>query len=147
MTFVFLLNLLCTLALAGIIWLVQVVVYPSFAGVGDAYARAYHSAHTRRIRWVVGPLMVVELVTAVALIFGGGLPYFPLWLRWLGGGLVLALWLSTAFWQVPAHDRLSGGFQAAALARLLRGNWLRVAGWSLRSLLLLWVLWVALAVG
>ncbi len=42
--------------------------------------------------------------------------------------------------QVPAHRRLSAGFDDRAASRLVETNWLRTALWSARSALILVVL-------
>ena len=63
MKLVFLAHLVSTLVMVGVIWTVQVVHYPLFAGVGADGWSAYEAAHQSRITLVVGPLMVAELVT------------------------------------------------------------------------------------
>ncbi|MEO1480367.1 MAG: hypothetical protein AAFV01_17515, partial [Bacteroidota bacterium] len=64
-----LLHLLATLTMFGAIWIVQVVHYPLFSGVGVERWAAYEAAHQTRITWVVGPAMLLELGTAVALVW------------------------------------------------------------------------------
>jgi sterol desaturase/sphingolipid hydroxylase (fatty acid hydroxylase superfamily) len=68
-TGIFVANLAATWFMVGLIWFVQVVHYPLFAAVpaGEPFA-AYHRQHVRRTTWVVAPVMLVELVTAVALL-------------------------------------------------------------------------------
>ena len=62
---VFLAHTGTTLYLVGVIWLVQLLVYPSMANVGaDGYA-AYHNLHTSRITPVVAPAMIIKLLTAI----------------------------------------------------------------------------------
>jgi hypothetical protein len=136
-----LLNLAATLAMTGIIWFVQVVHYPLFASVGaDAFAR-YESLHAIRTGWVVAPLMLVELATSVALLI-------PAWRpasvgsasAWIAVLLVGAIWLSTAFLQIPLHGRLAGGYDSALVGKLVATNWIRTVAWTLRSGIVLW--WV-----
>ena len=136
---VFLLHLLATLTMLGVIWTVQVVHYPLFARVGAAGWAAYEAAHQARITRVVGPAMVLELVTAVWLVLHRPAA-FPAWA--VVAGLVLAglVWASTALVQVPLHAALSGGaFDAEAHARLVATNWVRTALWSVRAGLVLWL--------
>ena len=47
--------------LTGVIWLVQLVHYPSFAQVPPAAFRAFHQSHLARMGWVVMAPMVAEL--------------------------------------------------------------------------------------
>ncbi|NBC10836.1 MAG: hypothetical protein GVY24_03760 [Planctomycetes bacterium] len=136
--------------MTGLIWFVQVVHYAMFDRVGDApagsagqgYVRYQHD-HMRLTTWVVGPVMLVEAATAAALVVlrPVGVPGS---LAWAGLLLVVALWASTAALQVPAHRRLTLGFDPAAHRRLLRTNWLRTAMWSARGILALWMIHFAL---
>ena len=57
-----------TLYMTGLIWFVQVVHYPLMARVGGGGFAAYEAAHTNRTAWVVGPAMLAEAGTAVALV-------------------------------------------------------------------------------
>jgi len=131
-----------TLALVGLIWIVQVVHYPLFAQVGEERFPAYHAAHTRLITSVVAPLMLTELATALWLIAVpvSGVPAAAAW----GGLLLVAVcWISTAGLQVPQHHKLSAGFDVQAHTRLVRTNWVRTIAWTARGALCLWMLTVA----
>lgn len=133
-----LLHLGATLALVGLIWTVQISLYPLFARVSAAEFGAYHRHHSRSITVLVGPLMAAELATGILLAvwpppdIGHG-PFV--------GGLVLVglVWASTALLQVPAHDMLGSGFSSVAHRRLVATNWLRTGLWSTRGVLLLGV--------
>ncbi|MEL7360688.1 MAG: hypothetical protein AAFN13_01325 [Bacteroidota bacterium] len=141
-----LLHLLATLTMFGAIWIVQVVHYPLFSGVGVERWAAYEAAHQTRITWVVGPAMLLELGTAVALVWmrPTGL---PLWMLWGGLVLVGVIWASTAFVQVPLHNILMVGFDGDAHARLVGTNWIRTVAWTLRTGLVLWMTALLLVVG
>lgn len=139
-------QLASTLPLVGLIWLVQIVSYPLFARVGSAEFVAYHAAHTRLITFVVGPLMVVELAGAIALVRLGD-PIVPRGVAWLAAFLAVATWGLTMSVSVPQHDVLARGFDARAHALLVTTNWLRTAAWSARGMLLLWLVGRALASG
>jgi hypothetical protein len=128
-----------TLFMTGAIWIVQAVHYPLFALVGRDGFGEYEREHQRRITPVVGVAMSVEAVTAVLLLVDTPVGVAP-GLLVLGAILLLPIWLSTALLQVPAHRRLSGGFDAGAAARLVRTNWIRTALWTARSALILAVL-------
>jgi hypothetical protein len=121
-----------TLFMTGLIWFVQLVHYPLFSAVGGSEAAAYHRAHGRRTSWVVGPPMLVELATAVALVVA---PPDGVLRAWSWGGLALlgVVWLSTAVLQVPAHQRLDAGRDPAVERRLVAGNWIRTVAWSARA--------------
>jgi hypothetical protein len=130
-------HLVATLFMTGLIWFVQVVHYPLMARVGEDRFVDYETAHTRRTGWVVGPPMLLELLTAIALtvIAAEGQRL----LRGFALLLLLLIWAITAFVQVPQHRRLAQGYDAQLQRQLVNGNWLRVLLWSLRALLI--VIW------
>ena len=125
-----------TLFMTGVIWFVQLVHYPLFGAVGEGEAAAYHRAHGRRTSWVVGPPMLVELVTAVGLAWMPPADLGRAW-PWTGLALLGMVWLSTATLQVPAHTRLDAGRDPATERRLVAGNWIRTVAWSARAVLAL----------
>ena len=138
---IFLAHFATTLYLVGLIWIVQSLVYPSMGLVGaDGYA-AYHNLHTSRITPVVAPAMIVELVTAIYLVF---VPLEGIDKRYFWGGLtlVLIIWASTFFVQVPLHEALAKGFNADVQNRLVWTNWIRTTAWTLRGALVLWIVWL-----
>ena len=125
-----LLHAAATWAMVGLIWFVQVVHYPLFARVGEPGFAAYEQHHTTRTTWVVAPLMLTELGTAVWLVLR---PTGDPALAWAGLGLLAVVWTSTAALQVPCHRRLADGFDAGVAARLVRTNWIRTAAWTARG--------------
>ena len=138
MKWVFLVHVLATLTMFGAIWIVQVVHYPLFAGVGEAGWLDYEAQHQSRITLVVGPAMVAELATALWLVLRplDGVPFVAFV---AGAVLVGMLWASTAFVQVPLHASLAAGFDAEAHRRLVATNWLRTVLWSARAGLVVWM--------
>lgn len=125
-----------TLFMAGLIWFVQVVHYPLFAGVGAEVFAAYASDHARLTTIVVAPPMLLEMVTGLLL-----LRWRPMEVSLVAVGLgllvLVLLWASTWVLQVPQHRILSLGFDGEAHAQLVASNWIRTAFWSFRSLLVL----------
>lgn len=130
-----------TLYMTGLIWFVQVVHYPLMARVGAEGFPDYEKHHQRLTTWAVGPPMLVELACALWLVIASPPGVGP-WLAYAGLGLVAAIWLSTAFLQVPRHRELESGFNEAAHRRLVQSNWLRTGAWSLRSVIALWMIYI-----
>lgn len=128
-----------TLAMVGVILVIQLVHYPLFAGVGADGFATYEADHARRISWIVVPLMLIELATAIALVVYSP-EAWPVWATWAGLILVGLIWAATAFASVPAHNTLSGGWDAAAHARLVSTNWIRTLAWIARGTLVVWTL-------
>lgn len=127
-------HLVATLYMTGLIAFVQLVHYPLFEAVGEEAFAAYHARHTATTGLAVGPAMVVELGCAVAIAIWRPAGVGPLEAA-LGLALVIGLWASTGFVQVPLHRRLAGGFDRDAVRRLVATNRLRVLLWTVRSAL------------
>lgn len=130
-------NLAATGYMTGLIWFVQVVHYPLFNRVGEAGFARYEADHGRLTSLVVGPPMLIELATALALVVWRPTP-LPAWWAWTGLALVGVIWLSTVFLQVPQHGALAHGFSEGPYRFLVSSNWVRTLAWSVRMALLLW---------
>lgn len=113
------------LYMTGVIWFVQVVHYPLFAAVGpDAWTR-YHAGHTRRTGWVVAPVMIAELGSALVLVAQDATA-----LTVTGAILAALTWAFTFGLAVPDHGRLQSAFDAGRARRLVTLGWLRCAAWT-----------------
>jgi hypothetical protein len=128
-----------TLALLGLIWFVQVVHYPLFASVGRESFVEYERLHQVRTTWVVAPLMAIEALSASLILFSDQTSVDRT-LAGFGWILVLLIWLSTAFLQVPLHRRLAAGYDSQIADRLVKSNWVRTIAWTLRSFIALLLL-------
>ena len=136
MTAVFLAHLFSTLFMVGVIWFAQLVHYPLMERVGKEAFAEYEKENTRRTGWVVIPVMAVELITALLLLWkqpGGLLP----WVSWVNAALLAVIWLSTFTLQGPYHSRLMKRFDPIIYRSLVRTNWIRTAAWTVRGILLL----------
>lgn len=124
--------------MTGLIWLVQVVHYPSFHFIPDTDAIRFAVFHTTRITWVVAPVMIVEGLTLAVLLFQRDL---SLAFKIGAAVLLLLIWISTATLQVPQHSILALGKDVSAIDRLVSTNWLRTLAWTLKSALVSWELY------
>jgi uncharacterized membrane protein len=138
-TLAFVASLASSWFMCGLIWIVQVVHYPLFGRVGRDGFAAYEAAHARLITPIVGPAMLAELVSSLALLAVRP-RQMPAWAAWAGVALVGVAWASTAFVQVPLHGTLARGFDEDAHARLVATNWVRTAAWSGHAALMAWCL-------
>ena len=114
-------NLALAAYMTGVIWVVQVVLYPQLAQVRAADWPAYHAAHSRRITPVVAPAMLAHPLVATALLVDRPGPLAAVNLA-LAAGLLLVT--ATVF------ARLHGRLTQAAVGRLVRLNLLRTIGWT-----------------
>ena len=113
--------------MVGVILSVQLVVYPGFARYAPADLLKWHEDYSRKITFLVGPLMLCQLAGAwYWLLTDPG--WFPA--IYLAG--ILILWGTTFFRFVPLHRRISQGrADQKTLLRLVRENWTRTFLWIL----------------
>ena len=128
----------CTLFMVGLIWIIQVVHYPLFAHVGLSEYQRYQNLHMQRITWIVTPVMMIELLCASILMITSDTTSSSL--ITVGFILLILIWLSTLFLQVPAHAKLTKAWNETAHTRLVWSNWIRTIAWSIRGFLALWLL-------
>jgi hypothetical protein len=121
-----------TWSLVGLIWLVQVVHYPLLKNVGQEGFVAYHERHMALITWVVAPLMLAEVGSAGLLLLLGERS----WLFGISLGALALVWASTVLIQIPLHEKLTRGYDASTIDRLVSTNIWRTIGWTLRGLCL-----------
>jgi len=122
--------------MAGVIWYVQIVHYPSFAWIDRGRFAAFEASHRTLTSYVVMPVMLTELVSG-------------LWLLWqqptrtllhVELGLLALIWATTFLVSVPLHERLSAGYDEAAAKRLVATNWPRCWLWTARAAMVFFLL-------
>ena len=138
-SFPFLLNISSTWFMVGLIWLIQIVHYPLFKYVGKYDFQLYHNGHSMMITPLVGTVMIIELISSILLVV------FPpknvsVTIPIIGVILVFIIWVSTAFLQIPQHNALANAYELEVNNLLVQTNWIRTIAWSMRGLLLLFML-------
>ncbi len=121
--------------MCGLIWLVQVLVYPNFKIVGQNEFQSFHEFHLKRITWIVAPLMVVELGSSIWILFLNQNSIY-----WANLFSVILIWGQTAFVNIPSHNRLSFDIEKTKL-EMVSGNWPRTVIWSTRSFFWIWIIY------
>lgn len=139
--FIFLIHAGATLFLTGLIWTIQVVHYPLFANVGADVYTTYQTRHMSRITYIVAPVMLAELSTAIYLAFFTINEINPNYFRF-GLALVLLNWISTLLLQSPIHGKLERNFDNELIKKLVLTNWIRTISWTFRGALILWIIWL-----
>lgn len=141
MKILLLLSLIISAFNTGLIWLVQLVHYPGFAKIGAEAYKGYQEFHMRSISWIVGPSMFSELaLTAFGFFYWQQLPHKSLYV--IAAGLVLIIWINTAFWAVSSHTTLvQNGQDQALISRLVQINWWRTISWTIRTCLLAYMVY------
>ncbi len=133
-------HFLGAVVMTAVIWFVQLVQYPMFARIGANEFAVYAAEYQQRISWIVIGPMLVEVATAATLaVRFPGVYRSPLFA--IAAALLVVLWLSTFFWQVPLHEQLLKGKDDRAIEQLVSSNWLRTVAWTARAILLGVLLW------
>ncbi|MEM9525784.1 MAG: hypothetical protein AAGA31_04195 [Bacteroidota bacterium] len=121
------LRLLFDTASLVLIWLVQLVIYPSFLYLQGVNFKQWHGLYTKRVTYVVLPIMLGQLM-----VYGWLCLVAASW-DVLGNTLLIAgVWFITFFLAVPLHSALDTADNHLPLsARLVRVNWWRTGLWTL----------------
>jgi len=108
-----------------LIWLVQLIIYPSFRYTQEKDFIVWHGRYMRLIGLIVSPLMLLQIGVELVHIFNNDY-------RWIRMLMILAVLTSTFSLSVPNHKRLSRyGKDPIIISRLVLTNWLRTVLWSL----------------
>jgi len=124
-----------TWMIVGLIWVIQIIVYPQFLRVGAAEFRVYHFAHCLRIGFMIVPMFLIELGTAAWLFYDGtrGMPFL------ISLAMFPVIGLSTVLFQAPIHTHLMNGRDDVQIRRLIATNWLRTFAWTARGICLCFI--------
>lgn len=135
---IFILNVASTLFLCGLIWVIQLLHYPFFHRLDRENFALHQQAHKAQISYIVVPVMLIELASSIWL----ALQESSYQIEFIiGAVLVLMIWTSTFFIQVPLHGKISTGYNKTTVDRLVTTNRIRTVLWSLKSLIILYILY------
>ena len=115
--------------MTGLIWIVQLVHYPSFHFVGTDNFEAFQQHHVRSIDKIVIPVMVTEITSSFGLTWIDG--WFSL--NAIGFYVVISIWAATGLFSVPAHSKLEESKDDDAIDKLVSTNWIRTLLWTVKS--------------
>ena len=121
----------CSYYMTGVIWLIQLITYPALTFVENGSFINVHKQHSNRMSILVGPIMIVELMSALYL----AQSFEEFWL--LNVFMVLSIWCFTFLVSVPIHNQLQNGKNAASIRKLVHTNWPRTILWTLKSVFVL----------
>lgn len=113
-----------------LIWLVHLVIYPSFRQIEAENFPQWHASYCNRISFFVLPLMGMQLIESVSSCFFVG----RVW-EWVRLSAVVLAWGITFLHSAPCHRKLSKcGRDDKVIGVLLRGNRWRSLAWTLAFL-------------
>ena len=126
-------HLVATSIMVGVIWVIQLVHYPSFHFIESKQYTTFQRFHMSRISYVVVPAMLTELFTLIFLIIFMD-KIDPL--VTVSGLLLIIIWLMTAVFFSGVHQKLTSGYDKTVVNSLVKLNWGRTLLWTLRLLLI-----------
>lgn len=114
-----------------LIWLVQIIIYPTFRDIREERFVAWHRHYVNAIGFFVIPMMLLQLgSTGFECYLTRSLPDL-LALMMLAGA-----WMVTFTLSAPCHKKLQKvGQDEHLITYLIRTNWLRTIFWSLSWLI------------
>jgi len=120
-------SLLIDFGLVILIWMIQLIVYPSFLYYETGNLIAWHKKYVLLIGFIVAPLMLLQLGILVYQIFTSVTIYHSVSLV-----IILSIWVLTFLEFVPIHSNISkGNVNEKMLLSLVKKNWSRTILWSL----------------
>lgn len=120
--------------LVVLIWMVQLLIYPSFVFYQTENLGKWHEKYTKRIAVIVIPLMMGQLlITSYQVYQHQGFYEVASML------LVGLLWISTFLQFVPLHNNIASTHDIQqSVKKLVQRNWIRTFLWTLLFSVSLW---------
>jgi len=116
--------------LVVLIWMVQLIVYPSFSFYSKHNLKEWHLIYTKNISLIVIPLMLFQLGLTINDCIG----HFSFYNGCITI-LILSIWIITFLKFVPLHTKIdveeASSNHLKTLKELIQYNWLRTILWSL----------------
>ena len=109
-----------------LIWMVQLIIYPSFQFADQQQFRPWHNRYSGQISLFVIPLMFGQVGLYIR-----SLVLDINFLNASAAGLILAAWLLTFIWIVPVHNQLGKQLEMDKVKKLVNLNWGRTVAWTL----------------
>ena len=127
-------HFLSTSLMVGIIWVIQLLHYPTFHFIKESDYVEFQHFHMQRISFIVVPVMIIELLSGFMLVY-----YFRSNLLILCLIILLVIWLITFVFFTKLHQSLLGGYDKIIVDKLVQINWSRTVLWSLRLIILIYI--------
>jgi hypothetical protein len=125
-------HLLATAILTGAIWVIQLIHYPVFNYIDKNCFKLFMKFHVRGILIFVLPFMLIEMISGTYLFIIGHnsiLFLFSLVILYL-------IWISTVLIFSNYHKKLQHDKDNDIINKLVKYNWLRTIGWTVRLILI-----------
>lgn len=129
---ILLINFSATLFMTGLVWFVQIIHYPLYLKISSNF-EAYELMHTKLTSRLTAPVMLIELTTTLLMWW-----FWPSYytLNIITSLLIIIIWISTFFVQIPLHNKLCNAFNQGHCKKLVTSNWIRTIAWTLKGMTL-----------
>ena len=127
-------HLIFSSIMTGVIWVIQIVHYPSFHFIEKELYTAFQKFHMNKISIIVIPVMLAELITGIMLLFDKSSKSFFLITSLI---ILILIWAITGVFFSKVHSKLIFGYQELVVNQLVVMNWIRTLLWTLRLFFLL----------
>lgn len=119
-----LIQLLIDFGLVILIWMVQIIIYPSFLFYNSDSLSNWHSIYTGKITVIVAPLMIAQIVLAAYLLVSASTYSAS---EIIALSLIAINWFLTMLVFIPLHQKIdqSPGHIETQI-KLVQYNWVRV---------------------
>jgi hypothetical protein len=131
-------HIVATAIMVGVIWVIQLVHYPSFYFIKQKNYKSFQNFHMKNITYIVFPIMSIELFSGffLVLIFEDSkilsVLYFSLF-------FLLSNWALTGIIFTRLHSELLEGYNKLIIKNMIKWNWIRTLFWSIRLFLLFYI--------
>tara|TARA_B100000795_G_C22751252_1_gene419519 strand:- start:804 stop:1226 length:423 start_codon:yes stop_codon:yes gene_type:complete len=120
-------RLLVDFGLLVLIWIIQLIIYPSFLFYRAKELITWHKMYTKAIALIVIPLMLGQLGIAMYQVFLAQNTHTLASII-----LVVFLWGITLLKFAPMHQQISeGNTHVQLLKKLVQNNWIRTLIWTI----------------
>ena len=123
--------------MVGVIWVIQLVHYPSFRFTDREKYVSFQIFHMRNISFIVVPIMILEFLSGLLLVLYHSNHESLLRISFI---LLLIIWLVTALFFAQIHQKLSKGYDETLVRKLVSFNWIRTLLWTIRTIIITYCL-------
>ena len=113
-------------SLFTLIWLVQLIIYPSFLYYLKDEFLIWHKKYTTRLTFIVAPLLAGQGLSVAYQFFTD-----MSWYSFISSVLITSVIGYTFVYFIPLHTSLEKNYSLSTIRKLIKNNWYRTVLWTL----------------